>query len=173
MHTFKVKDPAGLTVGSGEIVALTAEQLAPRAHRVELLDEKPSKLNRVRVIEPIQFKAGEELQLERAPKDGTGTAALAKPPAAAKPVKAKKSDLEAAHAAGIAEGRKAMLAEVEAYNAALDKADEAQDAVAQATAALEAEPDPEKRKPLEKAVEDAQAAAKAADEAAAALQPMA
>ena len=152
MHKFKVEDPAGLMVGSGEIVGLTLEQLATRSHRVEVLDGKPSALTRVRVLDPVQFKAGEELQFERAPKDGTGTAPLAKPPTAAKAPKARKSDIEKAYADGVAEGREAMLAEVVARNALWEEVEASTEAANAAQQAHDAEADDAKRGPLKEAL---------------------
>lgn len=87
MHKFVVEAP-GLMVGSGEIMALTDAQFDGRAHNVEVLD-KHGKLTHVRVITPLQFKAGEELHMERVPKGATAPAASA-PEKAAKPPKEKR-----------------------------------------------------------------------------------
>lgn len=83
------------------------------------------------------------------------------------------SVVDAARAEGVAAGRAQLLAEVTAYNAALDAADEAQEAIAKAEAALEAEDDVTKKSDLEKALKIAQQAAKQADAAAAELKPVA
>lgn len=184
MHKFKVEDPAGHSVGSGEIIGLSAEQLASRAHRVELLDEKRSAVTRVRVIEALQFKAGEVLHLDRAPKDSAGTPAAAKAPAAprrekrdqngdtpemaqlrgefdaswakqAKELEAAKAAVEEARAEGVKAGRAAMFEEIKARNAVFDAAEAAADAVVEAKQEHDAEPDAEKRKALQQALDAA------------------
>lgn len=194
MHKFKVEDPAGHSVGSGEIIGLSAEQLASRAHRVEVLDEKRSAVTRVRVIEALQFKAGEVLHLDRAPKDSTGTPAAAKAPAAAKREKrdangdtpemaqlrgqfdasfakqakeleAAKAAIEDARAEGAVAGRLAMLEEIKARNTVFDAAEAAADAVVKAKQAHDAEPDAEKRKALQAALDAAIEAQLVADKA--------
>lgn len=197
MHKFKVEDPAGLSVGSGEIIGLTAEQLSSRAHRVELLDDQPSSgqvVARVRVIEALQFKAGETVRLDRAPKDPAGTPAAAKPPAApkrekrdangdtpemaqlrrqfdasyekqGKELEAARAKVEDARAEGVKAGRVAMLEEVKARNALFEAAEAAADAVVKAKQAHDADPDPEKRKPLQKSLDEAIEAQIAADKA--------
>jgi len=196
MHKFKVEDPAGHSVGSGEILGLSAEQLASRAHRVEVLDDKRSAVTRVRVIEALQFKAGEVLHLDRAPKDSTGTPAAAKAPAAApkrekrdangdtpemaqlrgqfdasyakqaKELEAAKAAVEDAKAKGIKAGRIAMLEEIKARNAVFEAAEKAAEAVIDAKKALDAEPDAEKRKPLQAALDAALEAEETANAAA-------
>lgn len=195
MHKFKVEDPAGHSVGSGEIIGLSAEQLASRGHRVEVLDEKRSAVTRVRVIEALQFKAGEVLHLDRAPKDSTGTPAAAKAPAAApkrekrdangdtreaaqlrgqfdasyakqaKELEAAKVALEEAKAEGVKAGRIAMLEEIKARNAVFDAAEVAADAVVKAKQDHDAEPDAEKRKALQLALDAAIEAQLVADKA--------
>jgi len=81
--------------------------------------------------------------------------------------------LDAARAEGAAAGRQKLLEEVEAYNAALELADEAHDALAEAEARLEAETDAGKKADLHKAVAAAKEAARQADKASADLKPVA
>ncbi len=81
--------------------------------------------------------------------------------------------IAAAHAEGVTAGRAALLEEVAAYNNALDVVDEAQEAEVAATDALSAETETSKKPALEKALERAKLALKAAEDAAAELKPAA
>lgn len=174
-----------LSVGSGEILALTSAQLATRRHNVEVLAGEGGKtgLTKVRAINLLAFKEGEVVHLDRVPK-GNAVAGAAKPVAKrAKESKEPKRDangdtpemaemrnqfdrayaeikrqLDTARSDGVAAGRAAMLAEIETRNAVFEAADQAEQERSKAKAALDAESDADKRKPL-------QAALKASEEA--------
>ena len=139
MHKHTVSGGA-LMLGSGEIALLTAAQLASRRHNVEVLDETKSNA-KIRVINPLTFKEGEVIELERIPKSANAPVADA---LAAKPEKKpSKGALAKAHDEGKAEGlaeleikiaearkvgRAEMLAEVLKRNELLDALDAAQEA---------------------------------------------
>lgn len=181
-----------LSVGSGELLALTAAQLATRAHNVEILAEADKKgLTKVKAIAGLVFKEGEEIHLDRVPK-GNGL------PAAEAPAKGKakaekrdengdtpemaqlrkmfdasyaklRSEAKSAREEGVKAGRAEMLAEIERRNELFEAAAKAEEAVTVAKAAHEAEADPEKRKPLQVALTKAQEDLDAADKAVADL----
>jgi hypothetical protein len=147
-----------LSVGSGELLALTAAQLATRAHNVEVLAEADKKgLTKVKAIAGLVFKEGEEIHLDRVPK-GNGLPATEAP--AKGKAKASKADqvvdVDAIRAEGVKAGRAEMLAEIERRNELFEAAARAEEAVTVAKAAHEAEADPEKRKPLQLALTKAQ-----------------
>lgn len=137
---------ASVAISRGAILALTDNQLGVRRHLVlQLTDGKaPKGLTLVEAMTPLSFKAGETLTVDEThlpkgidlPGDATEEAKAEK--------KASTKAIEKARAEGVAAGRAAMLAEVEAYNTALDELDAAEaalaaaegDAVADATKAV-------------------------------------
>jgi hypothetical protein len=181
MHKFTVADPAGHSVGSGEIVGLSTEQIATRGHRVEPVGQGKDGVTPVRVLEPLQFKTGEVIYLDRALKGDASTPATAKAPptSKAKAQKAEKRDVNG-DTPEMAEmrkgfqaeldnryqaGRAAMLEEIKARNAVIEAAEAASDAVAQAKSALDKEQDPAKRVELQRALDVALEAEDAANKA--------
>jgi hypothetical protein len=165
-----------LMLGSGAIALLTAAQLSARRHNVEVISE--TKIGaKVRVINPLTFKDGEEIEVDQVPK---GTAGVELQIETAKEKKPSKALLARAHQAGRDEalseveastrdliedarkaahsaGRAEALSEVRAQNDVLDALDEAQAAFDAADEAGKA---------------DAQAVLTAAQAAAAALKPL-
>lgn len=164
---------APLMLGSGEIALLTAAQLATRRHNVEVLENHKGGAATVRVIENLTFKAGEELTLERVPKD----AAPETHQQVAAPVKddkkPSKKALQGAYddgfAAGKAKGleeaapqlvqartkaRAELLAEIAARNDLIDALDAAQAELE----GLGSDATDAQREAAQKAVDDAQAA---------------
>lgn len=157
---------APLTIGAGTPVVLTPKQLRDRAHLVEISKTRKDGSVLAEAKAPLSFKAGEALEIDEAslPK---GVAAMVtapidtavkaeKKPSAAALDKARAEGVEE----GVAAGRKAMLAEVEAYNTLLDAVDIAQDAHDGVLADDKA--DDAAKAAAQKAVQDAQAAADAA-----------
>lgn len=167
MHKHTVTGGA-LMLGSGEIALLTAAQLASRRHNVEVLEETKSSA-KVRIINPLSFKEGEVLELERLPKSANAPAADAfAPQPEHKTKKPTRDALAKAHEEGKAEGlaaletkvaearrigRGEMLAEVMTRNGLLDALDAAQEAF---DAADEADKEAAKAKldDAQKAVDD-------------------
>lgn len=139
MHKHTVSGGA-LMLGSGEIALLTAAQLASRRHNVEVLAETKAG-TKIRVINPLTFKEGEEIELDRIPKSanapvpdafaakpekkpGKGALAKARDEGKAEGLAELETKVAAAHRVGRAE----MLAEVMARNELLDALDAAQEA---------------------------------------------
>lgn len=119
---------------------------------------------------PVFFKGGEVLGFDGNPNGKELRDALGLPD---QPSETDIAAIEAARNEGVAAGRAALLAEVAAYNAALDQLDDAQEAVATADAALEAETEPSKRGGLEKALAAARRAVTEAEAKAESLKPVA
>lgn len=171
---------APLMLGSGEIALLTPAQLATRRHNVEVLDQGKDGAAKIRVLEPLTFKVGETLTLERVPKGAAPemreqTAAPAKEDK--KPSKkalqgAYDEGFEAGKAAGVESGKDALLKarsearaelldEIAARNDVIDALEAAQ----AAEEALGSDATDEQRAEAKAAVEAAQAAVDA-------LQPL-
>ena len=69
MKTFIVNDgPAA--IGAGAKLKLTAAQLAARAHNVNVLEKEEGGRTLVEAKVPLQFKAGETVQLDGEPPKG-------------------------------------------------------------------------------------------------------
>lgn len=61
---------ATVTIGAGVLLGLNDAQLAPRAHQVDLVKKAAGKGGRttVRANVPLQFKAGETIEIAEIPK---------------------------------------------------------------------------------------------------------
>lgn len=153
----------GVVATTKELDAADAKVAAARAAL-----EKVRGIWRAKV--PVLFKGGEAIGFEGNANGREVREAIGAPDPSDE---AAARALDAARAEGVAAGRQRLLEEVEAYNGALDAADQAHDAVAAAEAKLEAETDASKKPDLQKAVAAAKEAARQADKAAADLKPVA
>ena len=170
MHKIIVPAPQ-LMLGSGEVIGLSAAQLASRRHNVEVIEQAKNGSATVRIINPLTFKANEELLVEKMPKSlGTSVAVVED----VKPTKApSKNALAKAYDEGFAEGRvdglKALaeelnkgrklaraelLAEIEKRNGLIDTLEAAQAAIE----GLGSDATDEQRSAAQQAADDAQAA---------------
>lgn len=152
----------GVVASPKELDAAAERVAARRAKLAEVRGIWQAKL-------PIFFKTGEQIGYEgntnaREIRSALGIGETSEPVADA---------LENARAQGVATGRAQLLAEVTAYNDALDVAEEAHEAVAEAEAALAAETEEAKKPELKKALAAARKTATDADAAAAKLKPQA
>ena len=181
---------APVVVPPGTILHLSVDQATARSHRLSAAGEHKGKegLGRYRADSAVAFKAGESLAIEgevdkSVAKNLSGTIA-AKAPTGPKRekrdangdtpemaqlrgelLKAHAEQLTTAKAEGVKAGRLAMLEEIKARNAVFDAAETAADAVVKAKQAHDAEPDADKRKPLQQALDAAIEAQLVADKA--------
>lgn len=128
------------TITADAVLVLSADQHERRRHQSVVLGELKDGKVRVRLTVPTQFKIGETFGMEGEVPKGLGVEADAAPAKPEKAEKASKGALEKARtegfADGVAEGRRAMLAEVERRNALFEAEEGARDVLEAAEKAL-------------------------------------
>ncbi|CAN7585416.1 hypothetical protein LJR016_004313 [Devosia sp. LjRoot16] len=177
---------SGASVPGGTVMYLTGAQAHDRGHLVRPVKDghkniKDSKRLGFVSDKPVFFKAGETVELEGEIDRGVALA-IGEDPAPGTPAKTARKPGPERHANGDTpemaqlrrqfnaaydrartDARRELLGEIEKRNALIDAADAAAEVAEKAKAAHEAEPDAEKRKPLQKALDDALEAQAKAD----------
>lgn len=157
---------SGTNVPSGTVMHLTRQQAEARRHALVPVKDwhdrnaKPDQRLAFTSSAQVFFKAGEELGLEGELDRGVALAAGVADASAPTPANDDK-----AYQKGIKAGRAEMLKEVEAYNAAAEAHENAEDKVEEAQQALDTEPDPAKKPALQQALDTAKTEAMAAKSA--------